>query len=94
MVVGVCTISLHLPGNSSLKGKRRVVKSIVTRLRQEFNISVSEVDHHDSWQSSTLGVACISTSAGYAHGLLTKVVSWIEAKRPDIPVVDFQIELL
>jgi len=94
MVVGVCTISLRLPGNGSLKGKRRVVKSIIARLRREFNISIAEVDEQDSWQRATLGVVCVSTSAGYAHGLLTKVVNWIEANRPDVPLVDFGIELL
>lgn len=94
MVIGVLTISLHLPGNGSLKGKRRVVRSIVARLQREFNISIAEVDKQDSWQRSTLGVACVSTSADYAHGLLTRVVNWIEANRPDVPIVDFRIELL
>ena len=94
MVVGICVISLHLPGNGSLKGKRRVVKSILARLRQDFNVSVAEIDQQDKWQASTLGVACITTSGAYAHGLLTKVVRWIETKRPDAPVVDFSIELL
>lgn len=94
MVIGVCTIRMHLPGNGSLKGKRRVVKSIVARLQREFNISIAEVDEQDSWQSATLGVACVSTSADYAHGLLTRVVDWIESHRPDAPIVDFRIELL
>ena len=94
MVIGVCTISLHLPGNGSLKGKRRVVKSILARLRREFNISIAEVDEQDSWQNIVLGATCVSTSAEYAHGLLTKVVNWIEANRPDVPLVDFSIELL
>ena len=93
MVIGICTIRLHLPGNGSLKGKRRVVKSIVTRLRREFNISIAEVDEQDSWQKATLGVACVSTDSDYAHGLLTRVVNWIEARRPDVPIVDFHIEL-
>ena len=43
MHVGVCIIDLRLPGNGSLKGKRRVVKSIVTRITREFNVSVAEV---------------------------------------------------
>jgi len=94
MIIGVCTISLHLPGNGSLKDKRRVVKSIVARLPREFNISIAEVDDQDNWQRSTLGVACVSTSADYAHGLLTKVVNWIEVHRPDVPILDFRIELL
>ena len=94
MVIGVCTIRLYLPGNSSLKGKRRVIKSIMARLRREFNISIAEVDEHDSWQQATLSAACVSTSADHAHGLLTKMVNWIESQRPDVPVLDVDIELL
>jgi len=94
MVVGICTIKLHLPGNGSLKGKRQVVKSITTRLQREFNISIAEVGEQDSWQRATLGVACVSTSSEYAHGLLTRVVEWIETKRPDVPLLDVHIELL
>ncbi|MEA3345562.1 MAG: DUF503 domain-containing protein [Chloroflexota bacterium] len=94
MVVGLCTISLYLPGNSSLKGKRRVVKSITSRLRREFNVSIAEVDEQDRWQRIELGVACVSSSGDYARGLLAKVVNWIESDRPDAPIIDFRIELL
>jgi uncharacterized protein YlxP (DUF503 family) len=94
MVIGTCTIQLYLPGNSSLKGKRRVIKSIMARLQREFNIAIAEVDHQDSWQQATLGVACVSTSADHAHSMLTSVINWIEANRPDVPLEEFQIELL
>ena len=94
MVVGVCTVTLYLPGNGSLKGKRRVLKSIIARLRREFNIAIAEVDAQESWQEATLGVVCVSTSANYAQGLLTRAVNWIDDHRPDAPIVDFHIELL
>jgi uncharacterized protein YlxP (DUF503 family) len=94
MHVGVCTIDLRLPGNGSLKGKRRVVKSIVTRITREFNVSVAEVEDQDLWQRAVLGVACVSSSAGYAHGQLERVVQWIETQRFDVELLDYQIELL
>jgi uncharacterized protein YlxP (DUF503 family) len=94
MVIGVCTITLYLPGIGSLKEKRRVVKSIVSRLRREFNVSISEVDDQDSWQKATLGVACVTSSGDYAHGLLARAINWIEDHRPDAPIVDYQVELL
>ena len=94
MIVGVATITLHLPGIRSLKGKRRVVHSIIGRLRHEFNVSVAEVDDQDRWQKATLGVTCVSVSAEYARGLLTRAVSWIENHRPDAPVTNVEIELL
>jgi hypothetical protein len=43
MVIGTCTIELHIPGNGSLKGKRQVIKSIIARVHNEFNVSIAEV---------------------------------------------------
>jgi len=94
MHVGVCTIELRLPGNSSLKGKRSIVKSVTSRVSREFNVSIAEVDAQDIWQRAVLGVACVSSSAGYAHGLLEEVVRWIEANRPDIELLEYEIEML
>jgi uncharacterized protein YlxP (DUF503 family) len=94
MHIGVCTIELRLPGNGSLKGKRSVIKSMVTRIGREFNVSIAEVDAQDAWQRAVLGVACVSGSASYAHGLLERVVQWIESHRPDVELLSYQIELL
>jgi uncharacterized protein YlxP (DUF503 family) len=94
MHIGVCTIELRLPGNGSLKGKRSIIKSMVTRIGREFNVSIAEVDAQDIWQRAVLGVTCVSTSASYAHGLLERVVQWIEIHRPDVELLDYQIELL
>jgi uncharacterized protein YlxP (DUF503 family) len=94
MHIGLCTIELRLPGNGSLKGKRSVVKSITTRVSREFNVSIAEVDAQNVWQRAVLGVACVSSSAGYAHGLLERVVQWIEDNRPDIELLEYRIEFL
>lgn len=94
MVIGACTIELHLPGNGSLKGKRSVLKSMISRLRREFNVSIAEVDMQDAWQTAVIGVVCVSNRQDYAHGLLTQVVSWIEHNRPDVQMVDYEIEML
>jgi len=92
MFVGVCTLTLHLPGNDSLKGKRRVIKSVMARMRREFNVSVAEVDSQDSWQQAVLGMACVSPDQSYAHGLLERAVQWVEESRLDVQLVDYEIE--
>jgi uncharacterized protein len=94
MIVGACTIVLHLPGVHSLKEKRSVVKSVLARLRNEFNVSTAEVDAQDSHGRAVIGVACVSASSEYARGQLEAVVRWIEEQRPDAPVIDYEIELL
>jgi len=94
MIIGACSINLHMPGNGSLKDKRRILKSVISRVHNEFNVAVAEVDGHDSWTSATLGVACVSTSAAHAHQILEHVVAWIENSRLDATVLDYQIEIL
>jgi len=94
MAVGVCTIYLRIPANHSLKGKRRVLKSLIARVRRDFNVSIAEVDQQDAWQAATLSVACVSADSAYAHGLLTKVVESISAYRLDAEILDFEIEIL
>ncbi len=94
MHVGICTIELRLPGNSSLKGKRSIIKSIVTRVSREFNVSIAEVDAQNQWQRAVLGVACVSASASYAHGQLERIVQWLESNRPDLILLGYEIEFL
>ena len=94
MVIGACSLELHIPGNGSLKGKRQVVKSLLARLRKEFNISVAEVGAHDLWQSAVIGVVCVSNDPDYVHGLLTRVAHWVEDSRLDCDLVDYQIEII
>lgn len=94
MVVGVCSIQLSMPGNRSLKDKRSVLKSLMARVRQKFNVSIAEVDRNQAWQRAVLGVACVSNGADYAQGLLLSVVKAIENGRLDAQVVDYQIEIL
>lgn len=93
MSIGVCTIYLSIPANHSLKGKRRVLQSLMARVRKDFNVSIAEVAQQDAWQSATLGVACIASDPAYAHGLLTRVVEAISAYRLDADVLDFEIEI-
>ena len=94
MVIGLCTIELHLPASNSLKDKRSVLKSVIRRIRNEFNVSIAEVDDQDVWRSAVLGVVTVSNDRAYAHGLLTRVVNWIERNRLDADLVDYQIEML
>ncbi len=94
MVVGILTLELSIPAAHSLKEKRQVIKSVQARLRREFNISIAEVGRHDNHQIAVLGVACVSVDEKYAHGLLIRVVEWVEKTRLDCALADFQIEMV
>ena len=64
-----------LPGLGSLKQKRSSLKSLAARLHREFNVSAAEVGLHDVWQSSTLGVAVVSTAADHGERVLESAVA-------------------
>ena len=93
MVVATCIVRLHLPGSDSLKAKRGVLKSLLARLRNEFNLATAETGLHDVWQSAEVALVTVSADAAYAEGLLGRAVQWIEQHRPDVDVVDSRIEL-
>ena len=94
MNVGVCKIKLRLPENMSLKGKRRVLKSIITQLRNRFNVSVAEVDDQQLWQIATLGVCSLSNDSRYNNEVLSKVVNFITNGRFEVEMLDYQIEII
>jgi uncharacterized protein YlxP (DUF503 family) len=94
MTVGLCRVQLHLPENQSLKGKRRVIKSLISRIHNRFNVSVAEIDDHDRWQMATLGISCVSTSGQHAHQVLSNVVVFIRRERLDAELVDYEIEII
>ena len=94
MNIGVCKVRLRLPENLSLKGKRQVLKSIITRVSSKFNVIVAEVDDHDLWQLATLGVCCISTNKRHANEILSKVVNFIVNSRFEVEILDYEIEIL
>lgn len=94
MTVGLCTVSLRLPENHSLKGKRQVLKSLIARLHNRFNVSAAEVGDHDSWQMATLGVSCVSTDERHADQVLASVIAFIRSERLDAEIVDVETEVL
>ena len=77
MVVGVLKLTLFLPENHSLKGKRGVIKKIKARVANVFNVSIAECEDHDLWQKAVLGVCQIGPDAAYVDGTLRQVVNFI-----------------
>jgi len=92
--IGLLTIELYVPGITSLKEKRGVVKPLVARLHKEFNVSVAEVDDQDQLGHAVLAVACVSADPACAHSLLTHVAESIAAWRLDAELIDYRIEML
>jgi len=86
MVIGVCQVELLIAEASSIKDKRRVVRSVVQRLRSKFNVAVAEVEGLDSWYSARLGIVCVSNESSHAASMISSVLAWLEAERMDAEI--------
>ena len=93
MIVATAVITLQLDGVYSLKEKRRILKSVLARLRQQFNLAVAEVDCQDVWQTAVIGLVTIGNDTRHLHSSLQKAVDWLEQSRPDVPISDYSIEI-
>lgn len=94
MVVGVCRLTISIAESYSLKDKRRVVKSLVERLRHRFNVAVAEVEDHEVWNSAVIGVACVSTGSAHAQEILDHVLAFADTGHADAELIDHSIEIL
>lgn len=92
MVVGVCELDLHIPGCRSLKEKRLVLRSLKDRLRNRFNVAVSESRWHDEWQRAGICIVTVSNDSAVVHSILSHARSLAERDRC-AQVTDVQVEL-
>lgn len=93
MVIGIITADLSIGGCTSLKEKRMVLKSLKKRLRNKFNVAVSETDNHDLWQRGTLAVVTVVTDKRMANSVLSSIVNFLEAQH-QTEIIDYSLELI
>jgi len=93
MIVGILTVELYIPGNNSLKEKRRLLKSLIERMKNRYNVSVAEVGENDKYRKAVLGVAVVSNLKSHASSILNKVVDFMEANG-HMEISHIEIELL
>ena len=94
MVIGLCEITLHLPQCHSLKEKRQVIKSVMARVRNQFEVAIAEVDEQDRWQIAKLGASCVSNNSQHASEILEHVRNYIEETRPDLNITNIETEIM
>ena len=94
MNLAVCRLTLRLPENGSLKGKRRVLKSIEQRLHNRFNVSAAEVDHNEAWQLAGIAICCVANEAAHAREVVEKAAAAVAAERLDLEIIDEETELI
>jgi len=92
MIVGSLRVRLLLRDSRSLKDKRQVVRSIKDRLRQQFNVSVAEVEAQDNRQVVILGVAMVSNEARHVRDALQEIVEALR-RHPVAEFLDHELEV-
>ena len=91
MHVGVLEVALRLEGNASLKGKRKVVKSILGRVKARFNVAASEVGGQDVYETAVLGFAVCGPEQKILNTVLDHILDFIE-DNVEAEVVDSVME--
>jgi uncharacterized protein YlxP (DUF503 family) len=93
VVVGTLKLSLYIHNNHSLKEKRKVVKSIVARVSNKFNVSVAEVGSNDKWQMIELGISAVGNDRRFVNSSLDTILSFLESLYLG-EIIDSSIEIL
>ena len=93
MVVGTLKITFHLTDNRSLKGKRKVVRSMVDRIKTRFNVSIAEVGSNDKWQRIELGVCAVGNDRRHIDSSLNHILGFLESLYL-AQIINTEIEIL
>ncbi|MCK4771279.1 MAG: DUF503 domain-containing protein [Candidatus Latescibacteria bacterium] len=91
MTLGTVVIQLYIPGCRSLKEKRGILQKLIKQLRNNFNVSVAEVDKNDLHQSAEIAIVVVSNDRAFANAVLSKVVNRVE-REPACYMQDYTLE--
>ena len=92
MIIEAVTIKLYAPWVHSLKEKRMIVKSLIDKTKNKFNVSISEVDEQDVHQAIVLGLACVTGTISHADSMIDSILTYIEYNI-DAQIIDVQREI-
>jgi uncharacterized protein YlxP (DUF503 family) len=93
MVIAYAVFDLHLPGSRGLKEKRMVLRSLKSRIRNEFEVSVAEVDGQDLLQRGQIAVAAVGPDQAPLDALLQKILGFVESNF-DGEILSYENEFL
>ncbi|MGR6836004.1 DUF503 domain-containing protein [Syntrophomonas erecta] len=88
------SVEIYLPYSSSLKDKRQVLQSIISRIRKRYNISISEVDHHDLWQRSRLGFSAVGKSSSEVDRMVLAIKDTLYNHEDEIEVTGLDYDYI
>ncbi|MFQ8697749.1 MAG: DUF503 domain-containing protein, partial [Peptoniphilus harei] len=93
MRIGICTCEIYIFNANSLKSKRSVVKSIIEKSKNRFNISIAEVGENDKWQKSIIAFSTISNDQRLVEETIEKVINFFDSYS-EIEIINIKREIL
>lgn len=92
LLIGLINFDLYLPMVSSLKEKRSIIKSLIEKSRNKFNLAVSETDDNDLWKNANISAVTVSNERKYIDSLFSKYVNFID-ENTEVVLRDYKIEI-
>ncbi len=93
MIIGSCTLEIMIYEANSLKEKRKVIKSILGRIKSRYNVSIAEIGLNDVWRTAIIGISCVSNDSIHAKQMLSNVTKFIE-RDSRVEIIRQEIEIL
>lgn len=93
MVIGIIKIIFRIHDNHSLKEKRKIVKSMVSKVKSRFNVSIAEVGSNDMWQIIELGITAVGNDRSHIDSSLSSVISFLD-KMYVAEILDYSTEII
>ena len=93
MTVGILKIDIYIGESNSLKEKRMVLHSLKARLRNSFNVAITQIDNQDKWQKSTLAIVGVEKDIRRINSLLSQVLNFVENFHP-VVLIDQEMEFV
>lgn len=92
MIVAAVRLTLIIPENDSLKGKRKVVRSLIEKARHKFDAAMAEVGDNDLWRKAQVGVALVGNDSQLLESRMQQIMKFIE-NQYEVEIIDSQMEL-
>jgi len=93
VIIGILELEIRLPLANSLKDKRRLLKSLIVRLRNNFNVSVSEIGYQDQWRKALIGIGIVTNETKFAHRILFRIIEYIKNSK-EFSLIDSKMEII
>lgn len=94
MNVGVIKLSIRLPLSRSLKAKRRIVQSLCQKIKNNFEVAVSEVESLDDLKMGVIGISLVSNSSVIIQKVISQILHYVQEQTGDFVLLDFHHEII